>query len=73
MAGGTYAGPGPFDKAFETSVTGIAQARGIIDALDDKMLLVLKADDIERAHRENKHGIVIDFQETTRSATGWSA
>ena len=65
VACGTYAGPGPFDQAFETSVTGIAQARAIVDALDDRMLLVLKADDIERAYRENKFGLIIDFQNTT--------
>ena len=65
VACGTYAGPGPIDQAFETSVTGIAQARSIVDALDDRMLLVLKADDIERAYRENRFGLVIDFQNTT--------
>jgi len=65
VACGTYAGPGPFDQAFETSVTGIAQARAIVDALDDKMMLVLDADDIEQAYRENKFGLVIDFQNTT--------
>ena len=65
VACGTYAGPGPIDQAFETSVTGIAQARAIVDALDDRMLLVLKAGDIERAYRENRFGLVIDFQNTT--------
>ncbi len=65
VACGTYAGPGPIDQAFETSVTGIAQARAIVDALDDRMLLVLKADDIERAYREDRFGLVIDFQNTT--------
>ncbi|MCH8110098.1 MAG: hypothetical protein IIB15_08205, partial [Chloroflexi bacterium] len=34
VACATFAGPGPFDQAFETSVRGIAQARSIIDALD---------------------------------------
>ncbi len=65
VACGTYAGPGPFDQAFETSVTAIAQARSIVDALDDRMLLVLKADDIERAYTEKQYGLVIDFQNTT--------
>ena len=65
VACGTYAGPGPFAQAFERSVTGIAQARSIVDALDDRMLLVLKADDIEKAFREEKFGLVIDFQNTT--------
>ena len=65
VACGTYAGPGPIDQAFEKSVTGIAQARSIVDALGDRMMLVLKAEDMERAHRENKYGLVIDFQNTT--------
>ena len=65
VACGTYAGPGPIERAFEDSVTGIAQARSIVDALDDRMLLVLEADDIERAQREGKHGLIIDFQNTT--------
>ena len=37
----------------------------MIDAMDDRMLMVRKAEDIERAHREGKYGVVIDFQETT--------
>ena len=65
VACGTYAGPGPIERAFEDSVTGIAQARSIVDALEDRMLLVLEADHIERAQRENKHGLIIDFQNTT--------
>ena len=65
VACGTYAGPGPIGSAFEDAVTSIAQARSIVDALDDRMLLVLKADDIERAQREGKHGLIIDFQNTT--------
>ena len=64
VACGTFAGPGPLDRAFEDSVAGIAQARSIIDTLDDRMLLVLKADDIERAQRENKYGLIVDFQNT---------
>ena len=62
IACGTYAGPGPFDQAFETSVTGIAQARSIVDALHEQMTLVLKAEDIEKAYREGKYGLIIDFQ-----------
>ena len=65
VACGTYAGPGPIGSAFEDAVTSIAQARSIVDALDDRMLLVLEADDIERAQREGKHGLIIDFQNTT--------
>ena len=65
VAAGTYIGPGPVDGAFEEAVSGIAQARAMVDAMSDSMLLVLQADDIERAQREGKHGLIIDFQNTT--------
>lgn len=65
VASGTYAGPGPIQHAFESAVRNVAEARAIVDALRDDMLLVLNADDIERAHAEGKYGLIIDFQDTT--------
>ena len=65
VASATYAGPGPIEGAFERSVKAIADARGIIDALPEEMMLVLNADDIESAHREGKYGVILDFQDTT--------
>ena len=65
VASATYAGPHPPEGAFETSVTGITQARALIDALgNDQLRLVLKADDIERAYRDGVRGVIFDFQET---------
>ncbi|MBS1252902.1 MAG: hypothetical protein MAG451_01945 [Anaerolineales bacterium] len=64
VASGTYAGPGPIGQAFERSVKQVAQARSIVDALNGQMVLVLTADDIERAHRDGKCGLIIDFQDT---------
>ncbi len=65
VASATYSGPHPIEGAFETSVTGLTQARAIIDALgDDELRLVLKASDIEDAHRDGVRGIIFDFQET---------
>ncbi|HUG14154.1 MAG TPA: membrane dipeptidase [Thermomicrobiales bacterium] len=64
IACGTYAGPDRLATAFERSVRKIANAQAIIAALGDHMLLVRDAGDIERAHAESKHGIVIDFQNT---------
>ena len=64
VASATYAGPGPFDGAFERSVKSMAEARGIIDALEDRFLLVRSSADIETAHRQRRHGIIFDFQET---------
>ena len=65
VASATYAGPGPIEGAFERSVKAIADARGIIDSLRGEMMLVMDADDIERAHREGKYGVILDFQDTT--------
>lgn len=64
VASGTYAGPGPIERAFERAVRNVAQARAIVDGLRDDMLLILKADDIERAHAEGNYGLIIDFQDT---------
>jgi membrane dipeptidase len=64
VASGTYAGAGPIQHAFERAVRNVAQARAIVDALRDDMLLVLDGDDIERAHTEGKYGLIIDFQDT---------
>ena len=65
VASATYAGPTPPDGAFEQSVKAIAQARGMIDALDGALRLVLKADDIERAYRDGVRGVIFDFQDGT--------
>ncbi|CAN5811904.1 dipeptidase [soil metagenome] len=64
IACGTFSGFDRLDFAFENAVQKIANAQAMIDAMDDEMLLVRDADDIERAHRENKRGVVIDFQNT---------
>ena len=61
----SYAGPTPPDGAFETSVAAVAQARGMIDALDDELRLVLTADDIERVYGDGKRGVILDFQDGT--------
>lgn len=64
VACGTYAGPDRLATAFERSVRKIANAQAIVAALEDRMLLVRSAADIERAHAQDRHGIVIDFQNT---------
>ena len=64
----TYAGPPSglkdVDAAFETSVRGIAQARGIIDSLEGELRLILNADDIEETYADHKRGLILDFQDT---------
>ena len=64
VASATYGGPGSFVEAFEESVTRLAEARGIVDSLEGELVLVRNADDIERAHRTGKHGLILDFQDT---------
>ncbi len=69
VASATYAGPGDFVEAFEASVKRLAEARGIVDALDGELMLIRNADDIERAHQTGKHGLILDFQDTTPIGT----
>jgi membrane dipeptidase len=64
VACGTFSGFDRLATAFEGAVRKIANAHEIVHALDDAMLIVRSASDIERAHAENRHGLVIDFQNT---------
>lgn len=65
VACGTYEAVGAPDLAYDNAVRGISEAHSIIGALDGELILVRTADDIERAHESGKHGLVIDFQNTT--------
>ena len=64
VGAGTYTSGTRIEVAFEDAVKGIAEARSMIDSLDGELKLVLKADDIEQAYRDGKHGMIIDFQDT---------
>ncbi|HEX7103448.1 MAG TPA: membrane dipeptidase [Nitrolancea sp.] len=64
IACGTYSGFDRLATAFENAVRKIANAQAIVSALDDRMLIAREAADIERAHAEQMHGLVIDFQNT---------
>jgi membrane dipeptidase len=65
VACGTYSGSHRMSQAFEASVRAIAQAHAFIGALDGDLVPVLKAADIERVHATGKHGLILDFQNTT--------
>ncbi len=65
VACGTYSSTEPPSEGFEQAVRGIAQAHAIVDALDGELMLVRRAADIERAFRAGKHGLILDFQNTT--------
>jgi membrane dipeptidase len=64
VACGTFSGFDRLATAFESAVRKIANAHEIVNALNDQMLNVRTAADIETAHAENRHGVVIDFQNT---------
>lgn len=61
---GTFSGTERLATAFEAAVRKIANAQAIVDALRDDLLIARTAGDIERAHAEGKHAIIIDFQNT---------
>ena len=61
----TCAATSEMSVAFDDAVEAIANARAIVDALDDNLTVILKGSDIDRAHRDSKHGLIIDFQDTT--------
>ncbi len=69
IAGATCAGAGPFSEAFEKAVKRVAGARGIVDALAGELELIRSSDDIERVHRDGKHGVIIDFQDSIAFGT----
>jgi len=65
VACGTYSGSMRISEAFEVATKRIAQAYGYIEALGGELLLVREAADVERVHRARKHGLILDFQNTT--------
>ena len=58
-------GPAPFDDAFEIAVDNISHARAYANALPEHFEIVLTSDDIERVYKEGKHGVNLNFQDTT--------
>jgi len=64
IASSTYSGPGPVSSAFEDAVRAISQAYAYLSALDGELFLVRRAEDIERIYKMDKHGIILDFQNT---------
>lgn len=65
VACGTYSAAHRIEEAFELANKRIAQAHAIVDALGGELLLCRSAADIERAHAAGKHGLILDFQNTT--------
>jgi membrane dipeptidase len=59
---GTLSALETYDMAFERAVREIANCQAIASALSDHLIVARQADDIERAHNEGKHAVIIDFQ-----------
>ncbi|UXI66744.1 dipeptidase [Tahibacter amnicola] len=56
---------GNADGDFEAAVADIAAAQGLIDAHPDRFLKILRAEDLDRARRERKLGIIFSFEAAT--------
>lgn len=67
---GELANP-PF--TFESGLAHIARTTRLIDGLRDHLVKVTRAEDIRSAHRHGKHGILLNFQNTTHFGLDWSA
>ena len=65
IACGTFSGAHAYTGAYERANELIGRAYGIVEALGGPVEIVRSAADIERVHRERRHGILIDFQNTT--------
>jgi membrane dipeptidase len=65
VACASYSGSEPPARSFEMTNVRLARAHAIVEALDGQMLLVRQAADVERAHREGRYGLLLDFQNTT--------
>ncbi|HEV2282101.1 MAG TPA: membrane dipeptidase [bacterium] len=62
---GTYSGAHRMSDSYDMANRRLAQAHAVVEALDGELLLCRTAADIERAHATRKHGLVLDFQNTT--------
>jgi len=65
VACGTFSDVYRYTGAYESANESIGWAYGVADALGGAVEIVRHADEIERVHREGKHGILLDFQNTT--------
>jgi membrane dipeptidase len=64
VACGTYSGAHKPSLAYDSAIRKIANAHGIVATCEDRMMIIRNAADAEKAHRENKFGVLIDFQNT---------
>jgi len=65
VACGTFSEVYQYTGAYEAANELIGRAYGVVDALGGVVEVVRRADEIERVHRTGRHGILLDFQNTT--------
>jgi membrane dipeptidase len=65
VACGTYSGAHRMSDSYEMANRRLAQAHAAVQALDGELVLCRTAADIERVHASRKHGVILDFQNTT--------
>ena len=65
VACGTFSGAHRMTGAFERACEAIARAHAFVDALEGELVICCHASEVERTYREGKHGIILDFQNTT--------
>jgi len=65
VACGTFSGAHRYTGAYERANELIGRAYGVVDALGGAVEIVRRAEEIERVHRAGRHGILLDFQNTT--------
>jgi membrane dipeptidase len=65
VACASYAGTEPPGRAFDLANLRLARAHAVVEALAGALLLVRTAVDVDRAHREGRYGLLLDFQNAT--------
>ncbi|MBI4277275.1 MAG: membrane dipeptidase, partial [Armatimonadetes bacterium] len=65
----TQGGLGIPPFSFESSLHAIAHTTRLVDALPDHLVKVTRAEDIRRAKKEGRHGILMNFQNTAHLGT----
>ena len=67
----TQGGLGTPPFSFESGLSAIAHTTRLIDALQDHLVRVTRAQDIRRAKQDGKHGVLLNFQNTTHFGLEW--
>ncbi len=67
----TQGGLGTPPFSFESGLSAIGHTTRLIDALQDHLVRVTRAQDVRRAKQDGKHGVLLNFQNTTHFGLEW--